>query len=202
MKAKKLTNDDLKKAAPEYWMPKLEICRFNKNCEAYIDSYGYLNATSHDWWKIICEKNGLYFFNWYSYSSSTRKHQYKISSLVRELGIDYISVSYSADIGCTSIEKILQDKINELYTRENSLALSKATKYAVYSESEFNELLTDIKTIAASLKINDKKLDSMLLEAQDKADKELITKLVDDHERKETMKRLRKENESLEAIAL
>lgn len=198
---KKLTQNDLKNVSG-YQPRKERVKQFSGNLLMWINDEGYLEATSYNWWTFIENKNGLYFFNWYSYSNSTRKHQYAASRIMRELGIDYITVSYSGNMAHISLDRILADKINSLYQGENALALSRATKYAVYSENEFNQTLSDVKAIAAALKISDKDLDKMLLEAEDKANEAIMNTLVEQHERRVTMREARKQNEDLSAIAI
>lgn len=199
----KLTDYDLKKSKNgKYWKQREGVLSYNKNCQAWIDENGYLAANSFRWWNILDNKKGLYIFNNYGYSSFTSRHQSKIRSLMNELGLDYISVSYREAMQNISLDKILADKIDALYSRENDLALSRATKYAVYTEDAFNELLNDIKAIAKCLKISDEKLDSMLLESEVKANEALIDTLLTEHTRKVERKQLLKENEDLSAIAI
>jgi hypothetical protein len=209
---RKITENELSKI--DGYQPRKErVKQFSGNLLVWINLEGYLESTSYGWWEIVHNKNGLYFFNWYSYSNSTRKHQWKMSRIMKQLGLDYISVSYSGQrqvesgygrntLQNVSIEQILQDKINELYTGENRLSLSRATKYSVYSEDDFNQTLSDIRKIAAAMKISNDKLDKMLLEAEDKANNELIETLVSKHEKDTLRRQLRKENESLAAISL
>lgn len=45
-------------------------------------------AVSYDWWMFTKLVNGKLVFNNHSYSNSTRKHQYKVRSLLRELGLE------------------------------------------------------------------------------------------------------------------
>lgn len=46
-----------------------------------------LNAYSYDWWRFVAFVEGLVVFNNYRYSVSTAKHQSKVRSVMRELGI-------------------------------------------------------------------------------------------------------------------
>jgi hypothetical protein len=187
------------------WQKRNRQIKQGKNFAAWVDSDGHLQITSYSWWKIVTFNNGVYLFNWYSYSNSTRKHQHEAARIVRELGIDCITVDYHQNIGDTytySLKRILEDKLDMLYTGENEQALSRARKYAVYTEDKFNELLSDIRVIAAALKIKDKELDKMLIAAEDKANEELVTKLVDQYERQRIMREMRKANNNLGAIQL
>jgi len=45
------------------------------------------SAYSYDWWKFVAKHNGKVIFNEYRYSVTTAKHQSKVRSLLRELGI-------------------------------------------------------------------------------------------------------------------
>lgn len=45
-------------------------------------------AYSYDWWQFVRVVNGSVVFNDYSYSPSTRKHQYKVRSLLNQLNIN------------------------------------------------------------------------------------------------------------------
>lgn len=202
MQAKKVTDQDLKQLRSDYWMPKKGMLKYNKNCKAYITSDNFLEATSYNHWSIITEIDGLYFFNWYSYSNSTSKHQHKISSLVRDLGIEYITVKYHKDIRCKRLVNILEDKIEMLYSRENDLSLSRATKHAVYSENEFNGILSDIRAIAKAMKLSESKLNKMLLNAEIKATESMLNGLCNKLELENTRKEYSKQIESLKAIAI
>lgn len=44
-------------------------------------------AVSYDWWSFVKRINGQLVFNNHSYSNSTRKHQSKVRSLLRDLGL-------------------------------------------------------------------------------------------------------------------
>lgn len=46
-----------------------------------------LEAFSYCWWKFVAVVEGKVVFNSYRYSNSTSKHQSKVRSLMRELGI-------------------------------------------------------------------------------------------------------------------
>jgi hypothetical protein len=45
-------------------------------------------AYSYGWWEFVREINGTVVFNNYSYSPSTCRHQWKVRSLMSELGIE------------------------------------------------------------------------------------------------------------------
>lgn len=196
---KKLTTLDLKNF--HGYQPRKERVK-QGSFEAYVDSDGLLVATSYQWWKIVDNKNGLYFFNWYCYSMTTRKHQHEASRMMENLGLEYITVSYSPNLGTISLEKILEDKVNSLYTGENEQSMKRQGAYAVYTEESFNETLSDIRKIAAALKMSDAQLDSMLMNAEDKANEALLIQLADKHERQTTRRAMQKANENLAPIEL
>lgn len=184
------------------YQPRKERIKQGSNFVVNIDDDGYLDATSYRWWHFFVEKNGLYFFNWYSYSSSTRKHQYKMSDIVRTLGIDYITVSYNESLSSISLECILDDKVNSLYQGENEQSLKRQGSYAAYTEESFNETMKDIKKIAEALKMPETKLNKMLLEAELKASNDLVELLVAAHEKRVSRRNAQKLNENLAAIEI
>lgn len=47
-----------------------------------------IEAISYDWWTFVKVIDGKVVFNEYPYSTTTRRHQYKVRQLMRELGID------------------------------------------------------------------------------------------------------------------
>lgn len=188
---------------------------YNKNCEAWIDVNGNLAATSFGWWNVIHCKSGLYFFNDYTYSSYTSKHQSKLRRLMEEMGInDYISVSYSGHkelenhwgrntLQNVTIEMILKDKVNKLYTGENAQSLRKSNcKYSVFSEDSFNRVMEDIRKIQAAIKMENAELDKLMIEAENKATEELLETLFQQSERRDSRKAVRAEMENYEAIAV
>lgn len=192
----------LSKASSDYQPRKERVKSFSGNLYIWVDDNNHFKANSYDWWTFIENKNGLYIFNWYYYSSSTRKHQYEAARIMRNLGVDYITVEYRESLHRVELDDMLADKIDELYQGENALAVSRATKYAVYSEKRFNQTLADVKAIAAALKMPESTLDKMLIEAEDKANAALLNKLADDHDRRVLMRELRKQNNNLSAIQL
>lgn len=75
-------------------------------------------STSYDWWLVTRRVKGQMLFNWYSYSSSTRKHQHKLCSLLRELGIK-IDLEIQSPRGLQDLEGAItyhQGIINEMQT--------------------------------------------------------------------------------------
>jgi hypothetical protein len=196
------------KKCPNY-RPRLGLIK-TSNFECYVDDDGHLYSTSYSWWAIVDYKQGLYFFNDYSYSQQTRQHQYQMHNIMKQLDLGYITVKYSGQrynggdgtLQNVSIGQILTDKINSLYSGENALALSRATKHAVYTGSEFNQTMKDIRKIAAALKMSEKELNNRLIEAETKASEAMLTKLCDDYTRQTTIREMRKANNNLDAIEL
>lgn len=188
------------------YQPKKErVKKFNGNLLVWVnadDNTFTIESTSYDWWKIVINKNGLYFFNWYNYSVTTSKHQHEMSSIMRKLGLEYITVEYRDNLSTISLERILADKIGMLYSRENALSVSRATKYSVYSETEFNTILADIKAVSGALKMKESDLDKMLLAAELKATESLLVELADKHDKQVVKKMLQRENNDLSAITL
>lgn len=191
---------------------------YNKNCEAWLDSDGTLQASSFGWWNVIHCKNGLYFFNWFCYSSYTSRHQSKLRKLMDEMGLDYISVSYSGH-GTTpdlkwggsvkntlqnvAIESILKDKIESLYTGENTQSLRPSNaKYSVWSEESFNDTMGDIQKIAAQIKMKNAELDKLMIDAENKATEELFETLYEKSERLDSRKEARKQMQNFSAVAV
>lgn len=172
------------------------------NLLLWLDENNQVKASSYCHWKFITNMNGLYIFNWYSYSNTTTKHQYAAAKIMRELGLNYITVEYRESLGFLNLETILDDKIKSLYLNENKQALSRATKYAVYTESQFNDDLEDIKKIATALKISDAELNKKLLTSQDAANDALIDELVSKHEKELSRRTIQKLNNDLSAITL
>jgi hypothetical protein len=46
-----------------------------------------LNGVSYNWWYFVRKMHGKVIFNEYRYSNTTSKHQYKVRSLLQQLGI-------------------------------------------------------------------------------------------------------------------
>lgn len=46
-----------------------------------------MEAKSYDWWLFVTKVNGLTVFNDYSYSNTTRRHQWKVKALMQSLGL-------------------------------------------------------------------------------------------------------------------
>jgi len=123
------------------WYPRLKLykykagstCTFNPiTCEAY--SYGH--------WKFVKKIRGKVIFNNYQYSHTTRRHQYMVQDLLKNLGIKIDIYVYShcslndSLFGCLDIlyhnlfiyeiaNKRKKAKKNVIKRRENEIALTK-----------------------------------------------------------------------------
>lgn len=62
---------------------------------------------SYDWWVFVAKINGKLVFNNYSYSNSTRKHQYKMKYLLRTLGIT-IAMELDAPNGLQNLHRCVE----------------------------------------------------------------------------------------------
>lgn len=186
------------------YMPRKKIVsKHGGKLNVFIDSdSNTIKATSYGHWTFITEINGLYIFNAYRFSVTTSKHQWSAKSIMLELGLKYITVRYKASLTHMRLMDILEDKVNVIYSKENNQALSRATKHAVYTEDAFNNDLADIKAIAKALKISDKKLDEMLLTAQDKATEEIFETLYLENEKRVQRRQVQVLNNDLSAITL
>lgn len=184
--------------------PRKKDIQLHTKCHAGIDENGNLYIDSYfSGWKILRNIDGLYVFNWYNYSNTTRRHQYSASTLVKEFGIDCITFDSNDGLRYgVNLQTILISKIDELYRGENDLSLSRATKYAVFSEHSYNELMKDIQTIAKHTKMKNAQLDRLLIEAEDKATSEMFQKLFNDSERRDSLKVARAMQNNFEAVAV
>ncbi len=75
-----------------------------------------IHATSYDWWVFVKRIKGKTVFNDYGYSNTTRRHQWKVRSLMRELGIT-IDVEIEAPKGLQRLDTAVDHykyKIEEL----------------------------------------------------------------------------------------
>jgi hypothetical protein len=178
---------------------RVKLC--NGNFMTFIDD-GFLRMTSYDHWTFLHNIKGVYVFNNYRYSVTTSKHQGMARSILNTLGISYISYSTRDSLCYVTLDDILASKIESLYEGENALSVSRATKYNVYSESAWNETMTEIKLIQAALKLSDKKLGDMMLEAETKASESLLNDFVNTHNKQVARKEAVKSIQSLAAIQL
>lgn len=98
--------------------------KLNKRSNIYKASNVTFNAetheaTSYDWWIFVKRINGKLVFNDHSYSSSTCKHQYKVRSLLRDLGLE-IDIIVDARCGLQNSEwpkqalESIQSRIDEV----------------------------------------------------------------------------------------
>jgi hypothetical protein len=180
----------------------IKLCN---SSHARIDDNGFLEIDSYgNGWHILKNIGGLYVFNWYNYSNTTRKHQYLASQLVKEFGIDYITFESSNGLKYDySLKQILESKIKSIYDGENKQSLRNSNaKYSIFSESDFNDLMKDIQTIAAHIKMKNAELDKLLIEAENKATQKLLETYYQQSERRDSLKEAKKELQNFEAVAV
>lgn len=91
-------------------------------------------AYSYGWWQFVKEVNGTLVFNDYNYSPSTCKHQAKVRSLLRELGLEIgLTVETCSDLNGTQRYGQRSENIG-LEAAENSFCatlLEQMKNYAV-----------------------------------------------------------------------
>ena len=75
------------------------------NCDFSLES---LTGHSYGWWNMVQVINGLVVFNWYSYSSSTSKHQRKVSNLLDDLGLK-VDLRIDARKGLQDLDTAISD---------------------------------------------------------------------------------------------
>lgn len=66
--------------------------KFNSKVGAYRAANVYFHpeklvATSYDWWTFVKRIDGHTVFNSYGYSNTTRRHQYRVREVMRDLGL-------------------------------------------------------------------------------------------------------------------
>lgn len=106
-----------------------------------------MEAFSYHWWKFVDDINGKIVFNNYGYSPTTIKHQYKVRSVMRDLGIR-IDLTVECPTGlqtsnCNcpvkSVSEYYSEKIQELkaqinkprsHKRKNIERMEKIKEYA------------------------------------------------------------------------
>lgn len=107
------------------------VLNYKKKTNMYTNSTGSLtfdpvtkNAYSYKWWRFVAVVEGVVIFNNYSYSSSTSKHQYKMRSLLEQLGIKVdIYAPFSKGIPVGNLESVFQEaeeNLCDLFLREES----------------------------------------------------------------------------------
>lgn len=84
-------------------------------------------ARSYDWWVFVKRINGKLVFNTYTYSYTTRRHQWKVRHLIeRDLGLN-IDIEIEAPKGLQSIESAI-DYYEGLITNLQSKIDTKGSK--------------------------------------------------------------------------
>ena len=109
-------------------------------------------ATSYGWWIFVKRINKQLVFNNYQYSSSTSKHQCKVSLLIDQLGIK-IDLFIECPQGLNNLDSSVayyKSKIQEL----TDLINKKGTKKAKNTErkAEIKHLKAMIKTVTKLMK--------------------------------------------------
>lgn len=93
--------------------------RFLKRSKTYVGSNlsfdpNKISAYSYGWWEFVRKIKGQIVFNDYNYSNATRRHQWTVSRLMRELGLDVDrTVKIQGGLQCISTLKELNAKENE-----------------------------------------------------------------------------------------
>jgi hypothetical protein len=89
-----------------------------------------MEAYSYAWWRFTKVIDGLLVFNEYRYSATTSKHQFKVKTLMRELGIEidlYVKTKVSLDR--QTIEELKAETIKIEVERENQLKENRKAAY-------------------------------------------------------------------------
>lgn len=109
------------------------------NCRFYGDE---VRATSYDWWNFVNKIDGKVIFNGYSYSNSTSGHQWKVRSLLENLGI----------------------KVDLYVIMEQSLTENNFKEYALYScYNRYFDLLEKIYTKGSKKAKNEERREKLKL---------------------------------------
>lgn len=73
-----------------------------------------VQALSYDWWRFVDKVNGKVIFNNSFYSSTTCRHQSKVHSVLRTLGIEVDLVLRHTTTGLQNIGSALDDEIRNI----------------------------------------------------------------------------------------
>jgi len=104
-------------------------------------------AYSYDWWRFVDKINGLVIFNDYNYSPSTNKHQWKIRSVLRDLGIK-IDLEIEAPKGLQSPESAIAYHTMEVTRLKNEIAKPRSHKAKnVQRQAKITELNQKIDVV-------------------------------------------------------
>jgi hypothetical protein len=78
-------------------------------------------ASSYEWWKFVMPLKGMLVYNNYGYSNSTRLHQSKVWSLLKDLGIKIdIKVSTTESLDDLTIGSV-ERKLREIFKLESAI---------------------------------------------------------------------------------
>lgn len=94
-----------------------------------------MTAFSYDWWQFVAKVRGKIVFNEYGYSNSTRKHQSKVRSVMRELGIEPdLYVSFRANMAGMGMSDIraahkAQQKADAEYAEQKRIERNRRAAY-------------------------------------------------------------------------
>ena len=105
------------------------------------------DAYSYGWWRFVERINGKVVFNNYSYSPSTSRHQWKVRSLLNQLGVK-IDITLEAREGLQNLHIACNDyyrRIEELTALINKPRTRKSTNER--RRKEIEETHQKIKTI-------------------------------------------------------
>jgi hypothetical protein len=72
-------------------MNKLKKCNVYKAANVMLDA-DRMHGTSYSWYWLVHNFNGVVVLNTYRYSVTTAKHVSKVRSLLRELGVNYLTL--------------------------------------------------------------------------------------------------------------
>lgn len=117
-----------------------------------------LEARSYDWWVFVKRINGKVVFNWHSYSNSTRKHQYKVYDLLKQLGIK-IDVTVDTRASLSGVESIKDSMIltmDNIARWEKELLNPRCHKQ--WRQERIKDELADLVTLNKMFKLPYKKV--------------------------------------------
>lgn len=80
-----------------------------------------LRAVSYNWWLFVAKIGGKLVFNSFTYSNTTTKHQSKVKSLLRQLGIA-IDTHIEAPQGLNNLDSSIKYYENQIQLLELQIA--------------------------------------------------------------------------------
>lgn len=109
------------KVIPSHRPPSPSYCiKYRPRLNVYKDANVVFNPEtcegfSYKWWKFVSKIKGKVVFNSYKYSVTTSKHQYKMRSLLRQLGIK-IDIEVECPKGLQDLESGIRyyNNLNEI----------------------------------------------------------------------------------------